>query len=152
MKPSQSSSPRHVGIGLLLGGLFLVAGVFAGLTLEGLSRTPPAPTRGKTEPSALVTIRHAPPTVTPAPGTLDGMGITPLPAETPPWEVTKDSSGPLPPGQVPAWIVRPPPPDPSAPAPPAPIEPPDPATHTPPMDNPGGVNGARPERSVPGLP
>jgi hypothetical protein len=69
----------------------------------------------------------------------------------PPWEATPDNSPPVPKGQIPAWVVKPPRPDPTLQPPPVPHPPPDPAVFQPPMHNPGGVNGDRPPRPVPGL-
>jgi hypothetical protein len=71
--------------------------------------------------------------------------------ETPPWKATPNNTPALPEGTVPTWEVDPPPPDPSAPLPPDPVDPPNPAEHRPPLHNPGGVNGDRPPRLVPGL-
>jgi hypothetical protein len=68
--------------------------------------------------------------------------------ETPPWQATPSNTANLPPGTVPASQVNPPPPDPSTPLPPPPREPPNPAVDRPALDNPGGVNGDRPERVV----
>jgi len=71
--------------------------------------------------------------------------VAPIEKETPPWESTPENTPNKGPGFVPAWQVQP--------APPIshewsrPQEPPNPITHRPPMTNPGGVNGARPERA-----
>ncbi len=72
------------------------------------------------------------------------------PAEGPPWHAPPGDARALPPGTVPVEQIKPPPPDPSAP-PPAPREPKNPATHRPPVHNPGGVDGDRPSRKVPGV-
>ena len=48
-----------------------------------------------------------------------------------PWKVTPGNSPPLPAGQVPAWVVGPPAPDPNMHMPPAPVMPPDPETSAP---------------------
>jgi hypothetical protein len=73
------------------------------------------------------------------------------PKEILPWEVTAENAKPAPPGFIPAASVRPPQPDPATPEPPRPVEPPNPTAYRPPTDNPGGVNGDRPPRPVPGL-
>lgn len=58
--------------------------------------------------------------------------------------------GPLPPHHVPASAIRRPP-TPSMPVP-VPRPPAEPSRHRPPLHNPGGVNGDRPERASPGNP
>jgi hypothetical protein len=66
-----------------------------------------------------------------------------------PWDATPESSPPVPAGHVPAWEVAPPAPA-SPPARPIRL-PDDPARSRPAMHNPGGVDGVRPPRPVPGL-
>jgi hypothetical protein len=73
----------------------------------------------------------------------------PIPNETPPWESTPDNTPAGTPGIIPAWRVHPPPPP--AVQPPTLIVPANPAEHRPPLDNPGGFNGGRSPRPVPGL-
>jgi hypothetical protein len=74
----------------------------------------------------------------------------PLPRERQPWEA-KRGDAPVPQHHVPAWAVNPPRPDPNE-APPRPSqEPPGSPDYRPPTHNPGGVNGDRPARPVPGL-
>jgi len=68
----------------------------------------------------------------------------------PPWEARPENApGKVPEHQIPAWKVLVPPP--VAWTPPPPVEPPNPITHPPPMHNPGGYDGDRPPRPVPGL-
>jgi hypothetical protein len=68
-------------------------------------------------------------------------------------EAKRDEAAPSPESRfIPAWKVNLPPSDPNTPQPPLPAEPPDPRTTRLPMHNPGGINGDRPERKVPGLP
>lgn len=141
---------------LLVGGMaLLVAGTFAALTLSDLghrSRVPAGAPDGPGGKDFLRPLRPPHPPVRSVHADLSAPGTpVPLPPEISPWEATPDNTPPLPEGQVPAWEVKPPPPDPSVPPPPAPREPPDPASYRPPMDNPGGVNGDRPERPVSGL-
>ncbi|HEX5058878.1 MAG TPA: hypothetical protein VFV99_05930 [Kofleriaceae bacterium] len=124
----------------LLAGLCVAVALLVVLTLQGL--------RSSTEPAkpSNAAVPTTPSRATATPGTTPA-----VPDETPPWKTTPQTTGTLPPGTVPAWQVNPPPPDPSTPPPPAPREPANPALHRPAMDNPGGVNGARPERKVPGV-
>jgi hypothetical protein len=75
----------------------------------------------------------------------------PATRETPPWEVKRTAKNKRGPGEIPAWVIRPPPPDPQPKPLPTPHEPPDPRTYRAPMHNPGGVNGARPPRVIVGL-
>jgi hypothetical protein len=63
-----------------------------------------------------------------------------------PWNATSDDSPRGDDGYVPASEIHPPAPTPIPIAPPR--EPLDPATHTPPMDNPGGVDGDRSPRPL----
>jgi hypothetical protein len=67
------------------------------------------------------------------------------------WTASSEDA-PDPSAQRPAasWVVPSPTP-PNLVAPPEPRSPPDPQTTTPAMENPGGVNGTRPPRPVPGL-
>ena len=67
------------------------------------------------------------------------------PPELTPWDRRPDNTPPLPPHQVPAWEVQPPPPD--LPPLPPPVEPPDPLEYEPPRDNPNGVEGERGPRA-----
>jgi hypothetical protein len=73
-----------------------------------------------------------------------------LTREVPPWASKQEGTAPPPPHHVPAWQLRPPPPSAGDPTPSPPAEPPNPATHRPPDDNPGGVNGDRPARVLDG--
>jgi hypothetical protein len=111
----------------VLGGLLVAVAVLVGLTVSGLREEPAPPSASR---------RASPPASAGAE----------LARETPPWQTPPATKEPLPAGTVPVWRVDPPRPDPSAPMPAAVVEPPNPATHRPPMDNPGGVNGDRPER------
>lgn len=63
-----------------------------------------------------------------------------------PWAAASTDSLP-PEGQVAAWEVHPPRPDPTTQMPPVPVEPANPQLTRPPLTNPGGVNGTRPPRS-----
>jgi hypothetical protein len=123
-----------------LGALFAVAALLAGLTLQGLRSPSDSPRPESSAGAASSGAAAATPALPGQPG-----------SETPPWQANPQNTTTLPPGTVPAWQVNPPPPDPSLPLPPPPREPPNPAVHRPPMDNPGGVNGDRPERPVPGV-
>jgi hypothetical protein len=66
--------------------------------------------------------------------------VVPAPAHAPPVSER----------QIPAAVARPPVVDPRMHLPAPPVAPPNPQTTKPPMDNPGGVNGARPARAEPG--
>lgn len=123
----------------ILGVLFAVAALLAGLTLQGLHGSSDRVTPEPSNAGAAARASTAGPAV---PGQT---------TEMPPWQATPQNANALPPGTVPAWQVDPPPPDPAQPLPPPPREPPNPALHRPAMDNPGGVNGDRPERAVPGI-
>lgn len=59
-----------------------------------------------------------------------------------PWEATRENSPPTPPGQIPAWKMNSPRPDPETGPLPTPKSPPSAATR-PPMDNPGGADRDR---------
>jgi len=74
-------------------------------------------------------------------------GIAPPPAEEQPWEA--NGKAPVPEGHLSAAEVKPPGPEPTLTAPEA-IPPPDPLKNEPPKHNPGGVDGDRPPRFVPG--
>jgi len=74
--------------------------------------------------------------------------IAPPPVEEQPWEARDDVE--LPEGHLSAAEVKPPGPEPTLTAPEA-IPPPDPLTNEPPKHNPGGVNGDRPPREIPGM-
>jgi hypothetical protein len=124
----------------ILGALFAVTAVLAGLTLHGLSGSRD---NARPESSAGAASTGAASSAPAMPGQAG--------TETPPWQASPQNTTALPPGTVPAWQVNAPPPDPAQPLPPPPREPPNPAVHRPPMDNPGGVNGDRPERPVPGV-
>jgi outer membrane biosynthesis protein TonB len=132
---------------LLLGGL-LVVGVLVGLLVENLYRGRPAPT-GETAP-AVTAARTAPRLYAPtAPLAAARADAAPEPPTIPPWESTPQNTPTVPPGHIPAWQVKSPRPE--VTPPPTPVPPPDPASHRPPMHNPGGVDGDRPPRPVPGL-
>ncbi len=126
-----------------LGGSLLAVALLVGLTLHGLRDGPP-PVSTDTDGRAATTGAA---TALPIAGRRVSPGVA---AETPPWRATPGNTSALPAGTVPAWRVKPPPPDRSTPLPPAPVEPPNPAEHRPPVHNPGGVNRDRPERRVPG--
>jgi hypothetical protein len=143
------------------GVLTIVAAAMALATLalvfgRSESRTTRVSTSGTSEgtaerPSATIDIptHHVVPRVV-AVGTAslgNGARVS-LTDETPPWESTPETIGPVPPHHVSAWKVRVPRPGADGPLPTPPHEPPDPATYRPPMDNPGGVNGDRPERGA----
>jgi hypothetical protein len=68
-----------------------------------------------------------------------------------PWQARREPRAHHKPGEIPAWIIKPPPPDPASKPPPPPQEPPDPRLHRPPLVNPNGINGDRPQRPVLGL-
>jgi hypothetical protein len=125
-----------------LGALALAVALLVGVTVHGL-RDPPRP------PSTDAGRRTVP--AAPPPSVVSRAAGSELADETPPWKATPNNTPALPEGTVPPWEVDPPPPDPSAPLPPDPVDPPNPAEHRPPLHNPGGVNGDRPPRPVPGL-
>jgi hypothetical protein len=133
--------PKRTRARWALGALLLAVALLVGLTLHGL-REGPQPVAKDADSRAA--------TAGPAnESSIAGPRVPPgLADETPPWQATPENTGALPAGTVPAWQVHPPRPDPSAPLPPAPVEPPNPAEHRPPIHNPGGVNGDRPERTV----
>lgn len=125
----------------LVGGLIVIAAALAVLTLRGLREPTGAATR---TPAGASGAERAGKATSPA--------ATPGAPEVPPWQASAaPRAGELLPGTVPVSAVNPPPPDPDAPMPPPPVEPPNPALHRPPMDNPGGVDGDRPPRPVPGV-
>jgi hypothetical protein len=126
---------------LFLLGAAVTLGVTVAFLFEALYRRSPgsAALGSGDEPPALA----PPPAWTPKP---------PAHKDTPSWESTPSNTGKPDRGFVPAWKVNPPRPDPSAPTPPTPFAPPDPQQNRPAMQNPGGINGVRPERKVPGIP
>ncbi len=118
----------------LLVGLCAAAAVLGGATLYEL--------RSNSEPL---------PGASPAPAHTTSSGTSRLPADAASTGATIRNDDPSPaPGVLSVEQVAPPPPVPFAP-PPAPAEPPNPATHRPPVDNPGDVDGDRPPRQVPGV-
>jgi hypothetical protein len=137
------------GLGLVIAASALVAGSLAVTILADLRH---GASDADGAEGVLVTIRHdsARPELSGAEpdGRFVPLGVPPA---IPPWEATPENTPPesIPPGHIPAWEVHPPRPDPNQPAPPVPVPPPDPATHQPPMDNPGGVDGDRPPRPAP---
>lgn len=77
----------------------------------------------------------------------------PYPDGVAPWEANPRNTTSVPDHTLPAWIVKPPRPgDFHEPQRLPTHEPANPATHRPPDQNPGGVNGDRPERTGAGLP
>jgi hypothetical protein len=76
----------------------------------------------------------------------------PLRRDPVPWEAKPSDPPPPSPRYIPAWQVNPPRPDAHLPPPPPPPELPNPQLTTPSKHNPGGVNGDRPARPIPGLP
>jgi hypothetical protein len=121
---------------LILSGLLLL-GVLVGLTAEQLYRSSDPPL-AQLQSAASSDEVHAPPP-------------EPLRGEPRPSADAAKRRPPAPEWQIPAWVVKPPAPDPRTPLPPAPVEPPSPIAHRPPMHNPGGVNGDRGARPVPGI-
>ncbi len=125
--------------------------LLAALTLAGivawLLREPRAGERALhvRVPDAVLALTHAPQP------RLPDERAPPL-VEPQPWAATSTNSPPAPPEQIPAWQVRPPPPDPNAVRPVDPVAPADPMGNRPPMENPGGVNGSRPPRSGAAIP
>ncbi len=117
-----------------LGALLLVVAALVGLTLHGL-RDP----RGATRTLATGSAARSP---------HPGSGAPVHDSEIAPWHATPENASAALPGTVPAWRVNPPRPDPSIRMPLPPDEPPNPAQHRPPLHNPGGVNGDRPERGL----
>lgn len=145
----QDDRPRSLVRGLLLLGAILSLGGFAGFLVEEAHRRRPVAAVGL--PARPVGISSPAPAPTTAPSTEARKSGAP-PRELKPWEATKENSPPVPKGHIPAWQVNPPPPPPPSPPWPPPREPPDPQIHRPPMHNPGGVDGDRPPRPVPGVP
>jgi hypothetical protein len=96
-------------------------------------------TNGKTDPPAAAPAVRPPP---PAP-------VEPPPAAQP-WNARPGETPPPSEGLAPAWVVKPPPPEPRSDALDGGGAVPDPRV-LPSAENPGGVNGDRPERPVPGL-
>jgi len=125
---------------LLLGSSVLL-GVTMAFLLESLHRTSP---RFASQP----TMADVQPTPIPAASQL--VKPVPLAKQILPWDSRRQDS-PSAPEYIPAWKVNPPRPDPNALPPPRPVEPTNPQLTKPPRDNPGGVNGDRPERPVPGM-
>jgi hypothetical protein len=119
---------RHYFAMPLCGGAAALAAALALLSLPGHKQT------SRYDPTT------SPLSALPAP-----LARVQIPKETPPWK-SAPSDTPPPAGFVPAWKIKPPPPRPYVP--PRPIVPLNPIAHRPPMKNPGGVNGARPERTV----
>lgn len=109
----------------ILAALAVAVVVLVALTLRGLrDDSSPAPNAARTARS--VAVAASPSTAWQAP-------------------IGTEESDPMP-GTVPVSQLDPPRPDPAMPMPVLPAPPPNPALHRPPMDNPGGVNGDRPER------
>lgn len=137
-------------------GACAVLAVAGGWAWWGGSTPGPAPTGPQAPPARTASNPFAPVAapVTSGPAARESLAHLedagqPLPQ---PWEVTRDNAPPPPRGHTPAYQVRPPPPDAArASSAPVPVPRPDPASTRPPMDNPGGVNGDRPPRPVPGL-
>ncbi len=96
-------------------------------------------------------VPRATPAAAPAAEGQQGKLGNPTPTRTtiPFWDRVFWETSPQPRGYVPASIIDPPPP-PRAPPPPPPRAPPNPIANRPTMYNPGGINGDRPERPVPG--
>jgi hypothetical protein len=139
-----------VGTGIVIAIGMLASGTFAALILVDLhgAQLPAAGGSAGATTSPIVTVRHTPAFADRGDENRPrDVRTVPPPPTTAPWEATPESSPPLPDRHIPAWQVRPPPPDPNAAARPEPTSPPDPATTRPPMDNPGGVNGDRPPRA-----
>jgi hypothetical protein len=113
----------------LLGALALTVALLVGLTVDGLREESSRGTRAAARASR---------------------AELPSATEPAPWHAAADEPvSELPPGTVPVSRIDPPRPDLAMPLPQRPVEPPNPALHRPPMDNPGGVNGDRPERPSP---
>lgn len=151
----RESAAGGLARGLIGGALVLLAGAGVYSMSGGSNSTSaPPPAAGGAAPaspvSASVPFSRTTPAATPEPRArapeADG------PAALEPWQVSRENTPPPPEGYVPAWKVRPPRPEQLSQVPlPPPREPPEPSLHRPPVENPGGVNGDRPARPVPGI-
>lgn len=117
------------GAKTLLGTLVVTVVVLVGLTVHGLREEVTPASASRTASVSAVVV-----------GT----------SEAAPWQAAASPAAILP-GTVPVSQIDPPRPDPAMPMPAGPVPPPNPALHRPPLDNPGGVDGDRPARAVPGL-
>jgi hypothetical protein len=148
---NEPKPPRRVANGSLIAGGLAVAGLAVGL-LVALRPDPPAPastTRGAPSQEVHTSV-SAPVALERETTTAAARVQAPDPAAEPrPWE---SRSGEDPgPGYIPAWRLNIAPPE-QVPPPTVNADRPDPAKYRPSMDNPGGVNGDRPERAMPPIP
>src|SRR5438105_13081552 len=90
---------------IIVGGL-VVLGVMTGLLLEDLYRKNPKGGVAATSDSRSESSR--PFTSSSPTAAQSGAAPMPLPKEIPPWEATPENSPPAGPGDIPAWVVRPP--------------------------------------------
>src|SRR5262245_45644648 len=126
---NRGAGGRRPGVVALVSLGLVVTGIFGALLLEDLYRG-----KRKQEVSTATKSGYAARRSTVAAPLDDKLfKPVPLPKEMPPWEATPENSPPVPEGHIPAWVVKPPPPDPNLKPPPPPKEPPDPMTYTPPM-------------------
>lgn len=128
---ARSTSGRVVGIGAVL-----ATGVLAAWFITTSHRKSRTTDPESEEPAALASSEVVRPNAAPVA----------VSHQVPPWAATRENSPSVPAGQIPAWVARPPAPDLAMHLPAAPVAPPDPQATTPPMDNPGGVNGDRSPR------
>jgi hypothetical protein len=156
--PSSSKRESATGglaRGLIGGALVLLAGagVYSVSGGSGPTSVPPPAAAGgapASPVSASLPSSRPPPAATAEPREQAPEAAGPAPLE--PWQVSRENTPPPPEGYVPAWKVRPPRPEQLGQVPlPPPREPPEPSLHRPPVENPGGVNGDRPARPVPGI-
>jgi hypothetical protein len=109
---------RIAGVAGLLGAGVLAAWLMAGHRQQHAAS---GPGRGELSPAT--------------PGAVVHPNVAPVAVSNPvpPWQATRASSPRVPQGQVPAWVVRPPAPDPDMHMPAAPVPPSDPQTTAAPM-------------------
>jgi len=145
-KKSESKKGKFPVVGITAGVAFVVVGVLVGFLLEGIYRkSPTIDTRTSTEAA-----KAGEPG---APGSSSARRRAPAIGDrATPTRPRAAGDQPLPPGFEPSTPADDPPPDDryDHPAPES-KPPPDPATYRPPMHNPGGVNGDRPPRPIPGV-
>lgn len=130
----------------------VATGVLAALLLQDLGRSKAKKGDGQGTRADGTQTSGAPSWTPPTPSELPSetpTGLTPV-KEIKPWEAPDVDPATLPPGHYTPRQVGATPPDP-VPSQPVPVPPPPPHLYTPPKDNPGGVNGTRPPRPVPGL-
>ena len=135
---SRRRRSRLVGV---IAAAAIAVGVVVGLTLAGLHHS-----RAPKDRSPSTGWRLDYPVPEPATAAVGNEG-----PRIPPWEATPENTPDVPEGHIPAWVVKPPPPDPNMPAPPPAREWPDPAAQRTPLHDPRDMNGNRRARPIPGI-